>query len=119
MQRTEKRSAAGRATAGLAMANSRERNNGDGRLSARPKGAHRIGQFGVAALGKDLSHCQRAAPCLGRLGGPGIRKYHLDRVPFGLQLKATYVVILSRRQHNGWINIANLRNVPIRRCSRE
>jgi len=48
MQRTEKRSAARRATAGLAVANSRERNNGDVRLSARPKGVHRIGQFGVA-----------------------------------------------------------------------
>ena len=49
-------------------------NNGDGRLSARPKGVRPIGQFGVAyrdvgnereqgrgsvaALGKDLSHCQ-------------------------------------------------------------
>jgi len=35
------------------VANSRERNIAEGRLSARPKGAHRIGQCGVAALGKD------------------------------------------------------------------
>ena len=48
MQRTEKRPAARRATAGLAVANSRERNNAEGRLSARPKGAHPIGQCGVA-----------------------------------------------------------------------
>ncbi len=53
MQRTEKRPAARRATAGLAVANSSECNNAEGRLSARPKGAHRIGQCGVAALGKD------------------------------------------------------------------
>jgi len=33
---------------GLAVANSRERNNAEGRLSVRPKGVHRIGQCGVA-----------------------------------------------------------------------
>ncbi len=48
MQRTEKPPAARRATAELAVANSSERNNGDGRLLARPNGAHRIGQCGVA-----------------------------------------------------------------------
>ena len=48
MQRTEKRPAARRATAGLAVANSRERNNTDGRLSVRPKGTHPIGQSCVA-----------------------------------------------------------------------
>ena len=53
MQRAEKRPTARRATAGLAVANSRKRNNGDGRLSVRPKGAHPIGQCSVAALGKD------------------------------------------------------------------
>ncbi len=53
MQRTEKRPTARRATAGLAVANSRERYNAEGRLSTRPKGAHPIGQYGVAALGKD------------------------------------------------------------------
>jgi len=53
MQRAEKRPAARRTTAGLAVANSRERNDAEGRLSARPKGVHPIGQCGVAALGKD------------------------------------------------------------------
>ncbi len=53
MQRTEKRPAARRATAGLAMANSRKRNDAEGRLSARPMGVHPIGQCGVTALGKD------------------------------------------------------------------
>ena len=81
MQRTEKRPAARRATVGLALANSRERNNAEGRLSVRPKGAHPIGQCGVAALGKDLSHCRRAAPGLDRSGGLCIRQFHLDRVP--------------------------------------
>jgi len=112
MQRTEKRPTARRATAGLAVANFSERNNGDGRLSARPQGAHPIGQCGdayrdvgnerehayrevggramqgaiaegrgsVAALGKDLSHCRRATPCLGRWGGLCTRQYQLDRV---------------------------------------
>ncbi len=51
MQRTEKRPAARRATVELAVANSSERNNGDGRFLARPKGAHRIGQCGVTSLG--------------------------------------------------------------------
>jgi len=48
MQRTEKRVALGRAIAGLAVANSRGRHGTGGRLSARPKGAHPIGQCGVA-----------------------------------------------------------------------
>jgi hypothetical protein len=52
MQRTEKRPGARRATVGLAVANSRKRNNEEGRLSACPKGAHPIGQCGVTALGK-------------------------------------------------------------------
>jgi hypothetical protein len=67
-----------------------------GRLSARPEGAHPIGQYGVAyrdvgnereqgrgsvaALGKDLSHCLRAAPCLDRMGGLCTRQYHRDKV---------------------------------------
>ena len=48
MQRTEKRPTARRATAGLAVANFSERNNAEGRFSDRPKGAHPIGQCGVA-----------------------------------------------------------------------
>ncbi len=48
MQRAEKRPAARRATAGLAVASSRGRNNAEGRLSARPKGAHPIGPCSVA-----------------------------------------------------------------------
>jgi len=54
MQRVEKRLAARRATAVLAIANSREHNNADGRFSARPKGAHPISQCGVAALEKGM-----------------------------------------------------------------
>ena len=77
MQRTEKRSAARRATAGLAVANSRERNNGDGRLSARPKGAHRIGQFGVPALGKDWAIASGRRLALADWVGPASEKITL------------------------------------------
>ena len=61
MQRTEKRPTARRATAGLAVANFSERNNGDGRLSARPKGAHPIGQCGDAYrdVGNEREHAYR------------------------------------------------------------
>ncbi len=61
MQRTEKRPTARRATAGLAVANFSERNNGDGRLSARPQGAHPIGQCGDAYrdVGNEREHAYR------------------------------------------------------------
>ncbi len=52
MQPVRKRLAARRATAGLAVANSRERNNADDRFLAGPKGAFKIGQCGVAVLVK-------------------------------------------------------------------
>ncbi len=47
-QPVRKRLAARRATAGLAVANSRERNNADDRFLAGPKGAPQIGQCRVA-----------------------------------------------------------------------
>ena len=48
MQPFRKRLAARRATAGLAVANSRERNNADDRFLTGPEGAPQIGQFRVA-----------------------------------------------------------------------
>jgi hypothetical protein len=51
-QQDDKRPDARRATAGLAQAHSRERNNANGRLSSCPKGAAPIRQCGVAVLGK-------------------------------------------------------------------
>ena len=48
MQPFRKRLAARRATAGLAIANSREHNNADSRFLAGPKGAPQIGQCHVA-----------------------------------------------------------------------
>ncbi len=54
----------------------------EGRLSARPKGAHSIGQCSVATLGTDLGHCRRAAPCLARLSGLCTRQYQLGRVRY-------------------------------------
>jgi len=48
MQPVRKRLAARRATAGLAVANSRERNNADDRFLAGPKGTPQIGQRRVA-----------------------------------------------------------------------
>ena len=48
MQPVRKRLAARRATAGLAVANSREHNNADDRFLAGPKGAPQIGQCRVA-----------------------------------------------------------------------
>ncbi len=58
MQPFRKRLAARRATAGLAVANSREHNNADDRFLAGPKGAPQIVQCGVAVLVKD-----HAIPC--------------------------------------------------------
>jgi hypothetical protein len=69
LQQVEKRLDARRATAGLALANARERNNADGRLSACPKGVPPIRQCGVAVLGKEGGHSLQTAPCLGVLGG--------------------------------------------------
>jgi len=54
MQPVRKLSAARRATAGLAVANSREHNNADGCFLAGPKGAPQIGQCRVAALEKGM-----------------------------------------------------------------
>jgi len=54
MQPVRKRLAARRATAGLAVANSREHNNADDRFLAGPKGAPQIGQCRVAALVKGM-----------------------------------------------------------------
>jgi len=51
-QQDDKRPDARRASAGLAIAHSRECNNADGRLSSCPKGAVQIRQCGVAVLGK-------------------------------------------------------------------
>ena len=48
MQPVRKRLAARRATAGLAVANSREHNNADSRFLDGPKGAPQIGQCRVA-----------------------------------------------------------------------
>jgi len=48
MQPFRKRLAARRATAGLAVANSREHNNADDRFLSGPKGAPQIGQCRVA-----------------------------------------------------------------------
>ncbi len=58
MQRTEKRPAARRAPAGLAVANSSECNNAEGRLSARPKGAHPIGNFVKAFFARRFGHAR-------------------------------------------------------------
>ena len=54
MQPVRKQSAARRATAGLAVANSREHNNADGCFLAGPMGAPQIGQCGVAVLVKGM-----------------------------------------------------------------
>jgi len=54
MQPVRKLSAARRATAGLAVANSREHNNADGCFLTGPKGAPQIGQCRVAALEKGM-----------------------------------------------------------------
>ncbi len=52
MQRVEKLSAARRVGGLIARLLVRWRNNADGCFSARPMGAHQIGQCGVAALDK-------------------------------------------------------------------
>ena len=54
VQPVRKRLAARRATAGLAVANSREHNNADSRFLAGPKGAPQIGQCRVAVLVKGM-----------------------------------------------------------------
>ena len=54
MQPARKQSAARRATAGLAVANSREHNNADGCFLAGPKGASQIDQCRVAVLEKGM-----------------------------------------------------------------
>ncbi|MCU7804432.1 MAG: hypothetical protein KZQ92_23010 [Candidatus Thiodiazotropha sp. (ex Lucinoma borealis)] len=54
MQPVRKRLAARRASAGLAVANSREHNNADGRFLAGPKGVPHIIQCGVAVLEKGM-----------------------------------------------------------------
>ena len=54
MQPVRKRLAARRATAGLAVANSREYNNADDRFLTGPKGAPQIGQCRVAVLVKGM-----------------------------------------------------------------
>jgi hypothetical protein len=57
-QPVRKQLAARRATAGLAVANSREHNTADGCFLAGSKGAPQIGQCGVAVLVKGY-----AIPC--------------------------------------------------------
>ena len=52
VQRDEKQLAARRATAALAIVNTREHNNADSRLSPRPKGAPQMRHYGVAVLEK-------------------------------------------------------------------
>jgi hypothetical protein len=54
MQPARKRLAARRATKGLAVANSREHNNADGRFMAGPKGVSQIGQCRVVVLVKGM-----------------------------------------------------------------
>ncbi len=54
MQPVRKRLAARRATAGLAVDNSREHNNADDRFLAGPKGAPQIDQCCVAVLVKGM-----------------------------------------------------------------
>jgi len=54
IQPVRKRLAARRATAGLAIAISREHNKADDRFLAGPKGAPQIVQCGVAVLVKDM-----------------------------------------------------------------
>ena len=54
MQPVRKPSAARRATAGLAVANSREHNNADDGFMTGSKGAPKIGQCRVAALVKGM-----------------------------------------------------------------
>jgi len=54
MQPVKKRLAVRRATAGLAVANSRERNNADDRFLTGPKGASQISQCSVLVLVKDM-----------------------------------------------------------------
>ena len=64
-QRVETRSSARRASAGLAVDNSNERNTADGRVSFRPKGAAQTAQCGVAATLNMNNYFCVAAPCLG------------------------------------------------------
>ena len=54
MQPVRKQLAARRATAGLAVANSREHNNAGGCFLAGPKGVPQIGQCRVAVLVKGM-----------------------------------------------------------------
>jgi len=54
IQPVRKQSAARRATAGLAIANSKEHNNADDYFLAGPKGESQIGQGRVAALEKGI-----------------------------------------------------------------
>ena len=54
IQPVRKRLAVRRATAGLAVANSREHNKADSRFLAGPKGAPQIGQCSVAVLVKGM-----------------------------------------------------------------
>jgi len=54
IQPVRKPSAARRATAGLAAANSKEHNNADDGFLAGPKGASQMGQYCVAVLEKGM-----------------------------------------------------------------
>ena len=68
MQPVRKRLAARRATAGLAVANSREHNNVDDRFLAGPEGAPQIGQCRVA-----WSAYSWCSPCKGHAIPSGLR----------------------------------------------
>ncbi len=61
MQPVRKRLAARRAIAGLAVANSRERNNADDRFLTGPKGAPQISQCCVAVLEKGMPFSANSA----------------------------------------------------------
>jgi hypothetical protein len=62
--------AARRASEGLAVANSSERNNADDRFLAGPQGASQIGQCGVAVLGNGQAIYSWPFPADGALPWP-------------------------------------------------
>ncbi len=136
MQPVRKWLAARRATAGLAVANSREHNNADNRFLAGPEGALQMGQYGVAVLVKGMpfpADCALPWPIWDALH-PKIshlrstsRKYTMNvttkyRILIGTSVAALVVAMLAPRiaqdplyhqfaDRNAFLSIPNTLNV--------